>query len=69
MTNQRLVVSTSPHVKNGRTLRGMIMTTMLALTPAALWGFFQFGLDAIALVHRKGQRRSPSIMIIRLYDK
>jgi len=50
MTNQRLVVSISPHIKNGRTVRRMIVTTIVALTPAALWGFYQFGLDALALV-------------------
>ncbi len=50
MTNQRLVVSISPHIKNGRTVRRMIVTTIAALMPATLWGFYQFGLDAVALV-------------------
>ncbi len=50
MAHKYLTVSMSPHVRNGRTVKGMIATTILALTPAMLWGFFQFGVKAVLLV-------------------
>ncbi len=50
MAHKYLTVSMSPHVRKGRTIKGMIATTIIALTPALLWGFFQFGFKAVLLV-------------------
>ncbi|MCP4604024.1 MAG: RnfABCDGE type electron transport complex subunit D [Proteobacteria bacterium] len=50
MRDQRYVVSTAPHIRHGRTARTMILTTIAALTPAALWGFYQFGFSAVVLI-------------------
>ena len=50
MAHRYLTVSMSPHVRHGRTVRGMISTVILALTPAMLFGFYQYGLEAVILV-------------------
>ena len=50
MTDKPFIVSLSPHGHSGRTVRGLIVTTMLALTPAALWGVYQFGLPALTIL-------------------
>jgi electron transport complex protein RnfD len=50
MTEKRFVVSASPHLRQGRTLRSMMLMTIIALVPAALWGVFQFGFRAVYLM-------------------
>jgi electron transport complex protein RnfD len=50
MTSTRLVMSMFPHIRHGRTVRGMIRTTILALAPSALWGVYQFGAPALVLI-------------------
>ncbi len=46
----RPVVSMSPHVRHGRTIRHMILTQIAALVPALLFGVIQFGAQALLLV-------------------
>ncbi|MBU1702296.1 MAG: RnfABCDGE type electron transport complex subunit D [Candidatus Eisenbacteria bacterium] len=50
MSNSRYVVSLSPHIRYGRTIRGMILTTMIALAPSVIWGVFTFGFNALLYV-------------------
>lgn len=50
MAHRYLTVSSSPHVRQGRTVRGLITTTIIALVPATLLGFYQFGFKAVLLV-------------------
>ncbi len=50
MRDKRYVVSTSPHVKHGRSIRSMMVTTIIALMPASLWGIYQFGYRAIFIM-------------------
>ena len=51
MTEERYLVSISPHRRHGRTIRSMIVTTIAALVPAAAFGVYQFGLKgALVLV-------------------
>jgi H+/Na+-translocating ferredoxin:NAD+ oxidoreductase subunit D len=50
MGNRRYVVSLAPHARHGRTIRSMMLTMVAALVPATLWGFYQFGFNAVALV-------------------
>jgi electron transport complex protein RnfD len=50
MMKKRLVVSASPHIRHGRTVRSMMLTAIAALAPAAAWGLFQFGLRAFFLM-------------------
>lgn len=50
MAHRYLTVSMSPHIRQGRTIRGMISTTILALTPAMLFGFYQYGIKAVIMV-------------------
>ena len=50
MSDKRFGVSYAPHIRQGRTVRSMILTTLLALAPAALWGLYQFGSRALFLI-------------------
>ena len=50
MTKNRYTVSIAPYAGSGRTVRAMVMTTIACLTPAALFGLFQFGLSAAILL-------------------
>lgn len=50
MTEKRFVVSMSPHVRNGRTIRSLVYATIGALVPAAAWGVYQFGFPAALLI-------------------
>ncbi|MFO8072247.1 MAG: RnfABCDGE type electron transport complex subunit D [Polyangia bacterium] len=50
MEKTRYVVSISPHVRHGRTIRSMMVWTIVALAPAAAWGIYQFGLPAAVLI-------------------
>ena len=50
MRFKRHTVSMAPHIRHGRTIRALIVATILALAPATLWAFFQFGLKAVLLV-------------------
>lgn len=47
--NLNLTISASPHAHSGARVRGIMWTVILALIPALLWGFWLFGLPAIAL--------------------
>ncbi len=48
--SKQYTVSMAPHVRQGRTVRSMIRTTIIALLPATFWGFYQFGFKALLLV-------------------
>ncbi|MDJ0762129.1 MAG: RnfABCDGE type electron transport complex subunit D [Myxococcota bacterium] len=50
MRDQRYIVSPAPHLRHGRTIRTMMLTTIAALAPAALWGVYQFGLRSLFLI-------------------
>ena len=50
MRDKRYVVSASPYVRHGRSLRSMMITTIIALMPAAAWGIYQFGFRAIFII-------------------
>ncbi|MFH1468263.1 MAG: RnfABCDGE type electron transport complex subunit D [Pseudomonadota bacterium] len=50
MSRSYLTVSMSPHIRSGRTIRGMTMAVLWALLPALIFGLFQFGLWALVLV-------------------
>ena len=50
MAHRYLTVSSSPHLRQGRTIRGLITVTLIALVPAMLLGFYQFGPKAVLLV-------------------
>jgi len=50
MTENRYVVSISPHLRHGRTIRSMVVTTIAALIPAAAFGVYQFGLPAALML-------------------
>ena len=43
-------VSTNPHVLADVTTKNLMRDVILALTPAALWGVFQYGLNAAVLL-------------------
>lgn len=50
MAQKRYVVSISPHVRKGRTIRSMVGWTIAALVPAAAWGIYQFGVPAALVI-------------------
>ncbi len=50
MRHKRLIVSAAPHLRGGRTLRWMMLTTIAGLCPAVIWGVHQFGLRALFLI-------------------
>ena len=50
MEHKRFIVSISPHVRHGRTIRSMVTMTVAALLPAVGWGIYQFGLPALVLL-------------------
>jgi len=50
MTQKRYLLSMPPHLRRGRTVRSMVLTTIVALTPAVLWAGYQFGLRAFFLM-------------------
>lgn len=50
MADNRFVVSISPHVRYGRSIRSMVVTTFAALVPAAVFGVYQFGFSAAVLL-------------------
>ncbi len=50
MTEKRFIVSLSPHLRHGRTIRQMILTTMIALIPAVAWGVYQFGFRVLVVI-------------------
>ncbi len=50
MGRKRYVVSPAPHIRHGRTVRSIILTTIAALAPATLWGVYQFGIPALVVV-------------------
>ncbi len=44
-----LAISASPHTHSGASVRGIMLTVIIALAPALLWGFRLFGWPAIVL--------------------
>ncbi len=50
MRDKRLVVATPPHLRQGRTIRRMMMAFMVALLPALAWGVYQYGASVIVLL-------------------
>ncbi len=47
--NINLAISSSPHAHSGASVRGIMLTVIIALTPALLWGFWMFGWPAVVL--------------------
>ena len=48
--NERLTVSSSPHIKRPDTTRGIMSDVVIALAPAATYGCILFGLRALAVL-------------------
>ncbi len=46
----KLIVSTSPHIKSGATTRKIMLDVIIALTPAAIASVIVFGLKALLLI-------------------
>jgi Na+-translocating ferredoxin:NAD+ oxidoreductase subunit D len=46
----RFLVSSSPHVHDGRTVRDVMRLVIYALLPVTLYSFYIFGLDAVRVV-------------------
>lgn len=49
MMQEKLSVSTSPHVRHYDTTQGIMLDVLIALMPAAIWGCFIFGWNAILI--------------------
>lgn len=50
MNEQLLDISSSPHIRSRRTTRNVMTEVVLALTPAALFGIYHFGLHAFLIL-------------------
>ncbi len=50
MNEQLLDISSSPHIRSRRTTRSVMTEVVLALTPAALFGIYHFGLHAFLIL-------------------
>ena len=50
MKRPELYVSILPHIHSGRSVRRMMIETVIALVPALFAGWFFFGLDALKIV-------------------
>lgn len=48
--NKLLNVSASPHVRSSRTTRGIMFDVAIALIPAAAFGVYNFGINALILI-------------------
>ncbi|MGN0805772.1 MAG: RnfABCDGE type electron transport complex subunit D [Candidatus Coproplasma sp.] len=48
--NNRIVISTPPHVKSPRTTKGIMLDVIIALIPAAIMGIVYFHLNAFILI-------------------
>ena len=48
--NNMLHVSSSPHVREKGTTKNLMFDVVIALIPATVWGVYQFGLYALAVV-------------------
>ena len=48
--NNMLHVSSSPHVRDKVTTKNLMFDVVIALIPATVWGVYQFGLYALAVV-------------------
>ncbi len=46
----RFLVSSSPHVHDGRTLRGIMRLVIIALLPVSLFSIYIFGLSALRVI-------------------
>lgn len=44
------VISSSPHIRTGETVRSIMLNVIIALTPAAAYGVYIFGLNALLLI-------------------
>lgn len=47
MTNNRFIVSSSPHVRSKETVNGIMLDVVIALMPALIFGAFYFGYRAL----------------------
>ncbi len=41
------IVSSSPHIRDNASTKGIMRDVLIALAPATLWGFYVFGLNAV----------------------
>ena len=48
--NKKLVVSSSPHIRNEVSTRDIMLDVIIALAPAAIYGVILFGLSAALLI-------------------
>ncbi len=44
------ILSSSPHIRSGETVRGIMLRVILALLPATIYGIYSFGMNAALLV-------------------
>lgn len=47
---QRLIVSTSPHVRTDETVSKIMLQVLIALVPATAWGIYVFGMHAALVI-------------------
>jgi electron transport complex protein RnfD len=47
---QKLIISSSPHVRGGRSTSGIMWTVVATLIPAALWSVYLFGSSALTVI-------------------
>lgn len=47
---QRLIVSSSPHIRSKESVNSIMRDVVLALTPATVWGIYKFGVNAFMVV-------------------
>lgn len=47
---QRLIVSSSPHIRSKDSVNSIMRDVVLALTPATVWGIYKFGMNAFMVV-------------------
>ena len=47
---QKLIVSSSPHIRSKDSVNSIMRDVVLALTPATAWGIYKFGMNAFMVV-------------------
>lgn len=73
--NKLLQLSASPHVRDKKTTRSLMLDVIIALAPAAAWGVYQFGWYSLAVIlscmvcsvlceylYQKGMKQPVTIM-------
>jgi RnfABCDGE-type electron transport complex D subunit/RnfABCDGE-type electron transport complex G subunit len=50
MEEQNFKISSSPHVRDGKTTAGIMLDVIIGLLPASVFGVYNFGLDAFILI-------------------